>query len=129
MFVATPLFGFATSLALLMVGALSIRQEVFKAIRGSRSAEILAITFALTGILFWRTYRRASLGVIASTAGFIGWGAVYPMGALLHTFAPNFQPQLDFWNIPRILVALGMVLTLLEDQSLMVKRWSVPRAG
>ena len=119
-----PVFASATALALLTVGALSIRQEVLQGDPWFASAEILAMAFALTGILFWRSYRRSSLGVMASTVGFIGWGSVYPMGALLHTFAPNFQPQLDFWNIPRILVALGMVLTLLEDQSLMVKQSS-----
>ena len=36
------------------------------------SAEILAMAFSLTGILFWRSYRRSSLGVMASTAGLIG---------------------------------------------------------
>lgn len=118
-------FASAAILALLTVGALSIRQEVLQGTPWFASAEVLATTFALTGILFWRTYGRSSLGVITSTAGFIGWGAVYPMGALLYTFTPNFQPRLDFWNIPRILVALGMVLTLLEDQSLMVKQSSV----
>jgi two-component system, NtrC family, sensor kinase len=119
-----PLFASSTALVLVLVGALSVRQEVLQRDPWFASAEILAMAFGLTGVLFWRIYRRPSLGVIASTAGFIGWGAVYPLGALLQTFAPNFNPRLDFWNIPRILVALGMVLTLLEDQSLMVKQSS-----
>lgn len=119
-----PVFSTAAAVVLAVVCVLSIREEILQRDPWFASAEILAMTFALTGILFWRIYRRSSLGVIASTVGFIGWGAVYPLGALLQTLAPNFHPRLDFWNIPRILVALGMVLTLLEDQSLMVKQSS-----
>ena len=120
-----PLFSFATALILALVCVLSVRDEVLQRNPWDASAAVLAMIFGLTGILFWRIYRRPSLGVIASTVGFIGWGAVYPLGALLHAVVPSFQPRLDVWNIPRILVALGMVLTLLEDQSLMVKQSSV----
>jgi signal transduction histidine kinase len=120
-----PFFSYATALTLALVCMLSVREEVLQRDPWYASAAVLAMTFGLTGILFWRIYRRPSLGVIASTLGFIGWGAVYPLGALLHAVVPSFQPRLDVWNIPRIMVALGMVLTLLEDQSLMVKQSSV----
>ena len=120
-----PLFSSATALILALVCVLSVQQEVLRRDPWYASAAVLATTFGLTGILFWRIYRRPTLGVIASTAGFIGWGAVYPLGALLHAVVPSFQPRLDVWNIPRILVALGMVLTLLEDQSFIVKQSSV----
>lgn len=120
-----PLFSSAAALTLALMCVLSVRDEVLQRNPWYASAAVLAMIFGLTGILFWRIYRRPSLGVIASTAGFIGWGAVYPLGAFLHTVAPTFQPRLDVWNIPRIMVALGMVLALLEDQSLMVKQSSV----
>jgi hypothetical protein len=107
------LFSSAATLALAVACVLSLREEALQRDPWFASAEILAMTFALAGIFYWRIYGRSSLGVIASTVGFIGWGAAYPLGALLHTLAPNFHPRLDFWNIPRILVALGMVLTLL----------------
>ncbi len=78
---------------------------------------ILGVLYGLCAAFFWRLYRRSSLGVIAVTAGFVAWGAVYPLGFLLYSFAPNVPVHLDFWNVPRFLVALGMVLTLLEDKS------------
>jgi two-component system, NtrC family, sensor kinase len=85
-------------------------------------ATILCISFALCGSLFWRLNRRPSLGVITTTAGFLGWAAAYPISALLHALAPNSQGHLDFWNVPRVFVALGMMLTLLEDKTLTVER-------
>jgi two-component system, NtrC family, sensor kinase len=119
-----PFFCSGLALFLVSLGALSIREQELRRDPWFASAAILAMTFGLSGILFWRLYDRHSVGVIATTAGFIGWGAVYPLGAVLHMFAARLQPQLDFWNIPRILVALGMVLTLLEDQSMVVKQSS-----
>ncbi len=78
---------------------------------------ILTITLTLSAIYFLKVYRRASLGVVTTTVGFLGWAAEYPVGVLLHVFYPSFQANLDFWNVPRILVALGMVLTLLEERT------------
>jgi two-component system, NtrC family, sensor kinase len=80
-------------------------------------AVILGLTYGLAGLFFGRLYGRASLGVRTVIVGFFAWGAEYPVGAILHYLAPRFQANLDFWNVPRILVALGMVLTLLEDKS------------
>lgn len=83
----------------------------------SAVASILAITFCLCGVYFRKLYRRASLGVVTTTVGFFMWGAEYPLGVLIHRLLTELQVNLDFWNVPRILVALGMVLTLLEEKT------------
>jgi C4-dicarboxylate-specific signal transduction histidine kinase len=80
-------------------------------------AIFLAISFCLSGVQFWRIYRRSSLGVITTTIGFIAWGAEYPVALGIHDLLTTMQVNLDFWNVPRILVALGMVLTLLEEKT------------
>ena len=78
---------------------------------------LLAVSFGLCGIYFRKLYRRSSLGVVTTTVGFIVWGGEYPLGVIIHDWASKWQPNLDFWNVPRILVALGMVLTLLEEKT------------
>jgi signal transduction histidine kinase len=88
-------------------------------------AAILGLAYGLSGVFFGRLYGRASLGVNTVVVGFLGWGAEYPIGAILHYLAPRFQADLDFWNVPRILVALGMVLTLLEDKSRAIEETTV----
>jgi signal transduction histidine kinase len=80
-------------------------------------ALFLAISFCLSGMQFWKIYRRSSLGVITTTIGFIAWGAEYPVALGIHNLLTTVQVNLDFWNVPRILVALGMVLTLLEEKT------------
>jgi len=77
----------------------------------------LTLTFCLCGRYFWMLYRRGSLGVITTTVGFLAWGAEYPLGLVIHSALAKLQVNLDFWNVPRILVALGMVLTLLEEKT------------
>ena len=80
------------------------------------------ISYMLAGLnfvvamLYWRRYRRASAGVLTTVGGFVLWGAVFPTGILLQLFAPSVKIDSEVWNIPKYLVAVGMILTLLEDQ-------------
>jgi len=83
----------------------------------SALAPILALSFCLCGFCFRRIYPRLSLGVVTTTVGFIAWGLEYPLGVAIHSALARLQINLDFWNVPRILVALGMVLTLLEEKT------------
>ncbi len=78
---------------------------------------LLTLGFALPGFLFWRRYRRWTPGVITSAGGFLLWGAVFPVGSLLDTFAPQLKVNPELWNTPKYFVAFGMILTLLEDKS------------
>ena len=80
-------------------------------------ASFMAISLFLCGVYFRRLYDRSSLGVVTTTVGFIAWGAEYPLGVVIHDVLTKLQVNLDFWNVPRILVALGMVLTLLEEKT------------
>ena len=80
-------------------------------------ALFLASAFCLCGLYFWKTYRRNTLGVVTTSIGFVAWGLEYPLGVLIHDALAKIQIGLDFWNVPRILVALGMVLTLLEEKT------------
>ena len=44
------------------------------------------------------------------------WALVFPGGTLIDTYLPSVKVEAEVWNIPKYLVALGMILTLLEDQ-------------
>jgi len=81
----------------------------------------LTIGFALPGFLYWRRYRRWSPGVIASAGGFFLWGAVFPLNILVDARWPTLHINPELWNTPKFFVALGMILTLLEDKSAFLK--------
>ena len=78
---------------------------------------ILTLGFAFSGFLYFRRYPRWSPGVVTSAGGFLLWGAVWPVGALLDAWAPNLKVNPELWNTPKFFVAFGMILTLLEDKS------------
>lgn len=68
--------------------------------------------------IFWYRLRRVSAGVLATVFGFLAWGASLPAAILLRNSAPMLRVDSEIWNIPKYLVAIGMIVTLLEDQIL-----------
>ncbi len=87
-----------------------------------RRTPFFGISFALSAIYFcvavfyWRNRKRASAGVLTTTVGFLAWGAVFPVGVLLDLKFPTLPVESQVWNIPKYFVAVGMILTLLEEQ-------------
>jgi diguanylate cyclase (GGDEF)-like protein len=89
-----------------------------RAVLGSELA-LNAVLFAVylgCGIHFWYTYRRSTAGAFITIAGFFGWAAVFVAAPLLGLFFPHVQVQSEVWNLPKYVVAVGMILLLLEDQ-------------
>ena len=82
---------------------------------------ILTLGFATSGFWFWRGTKRWSPGVVAVAGGFLAWGAVFPMAALVGRFFPDSGVTPELWNVPKFFVAIGMVLNLLEDKSRLVE--------
>src|SRR5262249_13879932 len=84
-------------------------------------------SFALFGLLFtvyfgccvhvWYSYRgRGSAGSLISIVGFLGWAAVFVLSPIINLIAPARQVETGVWNMPKYVVAVGMILLLLEDQ-------------
>ena len=77
---------------------------------------ILSAIYAYVALFYWRNRKRASVGVVTTTVGFLAWGAVFPTGLLVELYAPWLHVDPEVWNIPKYFVAVGMILTLLEEQ-------------
>jgi diguanylate cyclase (GGDEF)-like protein len=67
-------------------------------------------------IHFWCAYKRATAGAFITIAGFFAWAAVFVVGPLIFAFSPNLHLESEVWNLPKYVVAVGMILLLLEDQ-------------
>ena len=78
---------------------------------------LLGIGFALPAVFICRNYWRASPAILTMSGGFFCWGAVFPLGMLLDRFAPNAMIPGELWNIPKLFVAFGMILAIVEDKS------------
>jgi len=109
------LYAAGLTLVSLLVVAM-IAREVAVGDPGLGIISILAALNFATGALYWRQHRRSTAGVLTAVCGFVLWGAVFPAGVLLQLFAPAAKVDSEIWNIPKYLVAVGMILTLLEDQ-------------
>ena len=65
---------------------------------------------------FWAAYRRASAGAFITIAGFLTWASVFVVGPFMSALYPNVHIESEVWNLPKYVVAVGMILLLLEDQ-------------
>jgi diguanylate cyclase (GGDEF)-like protein len=65
---------------------------------------------------FWYGYRRATAGGFITIAGFAAWSAVFVVAPLRDAYFANVHIESEVWNLPKYVVAVGMILLLLEDQ-------------
>jgi signal transduction histidine kinase len=79
---------------------------------------IETLTFGLAGFLYWYCYRRLSPGVVLTSVGLFAWAAVFPVFYLVLPARQSVvNAMIALANIPKFWVAIGMIVTLLEDKS------------
>jgi diguanylate cyclase (GGDEF)-like protein len=61
-------------------------------------------------------YRRGTAGAFITIAGFLAWSAVFLVAPIMAAFFPSVHIESEVWNLPKYVVAVGMILLLLEDQ-------------
>lgn len=77
---------------------------------------VLFVVFLGCSVHFLHMYRRATAGAFISIAAFFIWASVFVIAPLQMAFFPNALVQSEVWNLPKYVVAVGMILLLLEDQ-------------
>ena len=76
----------------------------------------LATFFGVAGVLYWRHYHRVTPGVITTSVAFLAWGGVFPLAYTLSIYH-IFPIPTAMWDLPKYFVAVGMILTLFENQA------------
>jgi diguanylate cyclase len=77
---------------------------------------VLFTVYLGCAIHFWYTYRRATAGAFITIAGFFAWAGVFVVGPCFAYYLPNIHLESEIWNLPKYIVAVGMIMLLLEDQ-------------
>jgi diguanylate cyclase len=77
---------------------------------------VLFVVYLGCSISFLLTYRRATAGAFITIAGFVIWASVFAVGPWLYYRFPQVHVEAEVWNLPKYIVAVGMILLLLEDQ-------------
>jgi signal transduction histidine kinase len=78
---------------------------------------LLGIGFALPGLFICRNYWDASPAVVTISVGFFCWGAVFPILYITDRLAPHLIIPSAYWDTPKLFVAFGMILAVVEDKS------------
>jgi diguanylate cyclase (GGDEF)-like protein len=60
--------------------------------------------------------QRKTGGFVVTLLGLLAWSLVFPVGMAFDIFLPKVQVGAEVWNLPKYLVAVGMILLLLEGQ-------------
>lgn len=99
----------------------TIAWSLWQAFRGRPDLGFYAFmtwVYAATALLFARKYHRLTPGIVTTSLGFLGWAAIGPLGYILHYTPMTGQTPIALWDLPKFVVAIGMIVTLLEDERL-----------
>lgn len=77
---------------------------------------IFFFIYLFAGVQCWRTFPRGTTGSITAVVGFMGWAFVFPVSIYMALLKPDVHIAESVWNIPKFIVAIGILLTLLEEQ-------------
>jgi diguanylate cyclase len=77
---------------------------------------ILFTVYLGCAIHFWYHNRKATTGALIGIVGFWLWAAVFVLAPVLSAFLPNYKVEPEIWNLPKYIVAVGMILLMLEQQ-------------
>ncbi len=83
---------------------------------------VLMELFAMYALLFANDFPRRSAGVWTTIAGLLAWAAVFPVGMLLQSRWPAVFVEPEIWNVPKVVVAFGMLVTLFEEELMLAAR-------
>lgn len=83
---------------------------------------VLMEFFALNALLYAHQFPRRSAGVLTTIVGLLGWAAVFPLQMLAPHWWPTLAVQPEIWNVPKVVVAFGMLVTLFENELNLTER-------
>jgi diguanylate cyclase (GGDEF)-like protein len=77
---------------------------------------LLFVAYMACCITFWFAYGLETTGSFITIGGFLAWSLVFVVGPLTQLYLPHFHVGSEVWNLPKYMVAIGMILLLLENQ-------------
>jgi len=76
----------------------------------------LFVAYIICCLQFWFSQQRHSGGFYVTLLGLLAWSCVFPLGLAFDAYLPTVRVDAEVWNLPKYLVAVGMILLLLENQ-------------
>ncbi len=77
---------------------------------------LLTQVYLLLAVLYGASVSRYTAGVRTVVLSLYAWAAVWPVATALEALLPSVVAPPSLWNLPKYLVAIGMILSLLEEE-------------
>lgn len=77
---------------------------------------IFFTVYLACAIHFLVIFRYLGAATFVTTAGFLAWASVFVLVPFLQTVMPSSRMDGEVWNLPKYIVAFGMILILLQQQ-------------
>lgn len=77
---------------------------------------MLFMAYLTCCMMFWFVYRKWTTGSFITIVGFLAWSLVFVIAPLMQHYLPHVPIGSEAWNLPKYVVAIGMILLLLEEQ-------------
>lgn len=106
---------FSFSSALLL--AVLLAAFVYRNQMGYGIDATLSWLYLVAGIRYWQQYERKTTGVLTAVFGFVAGSALFPIGLLIRQmYVPHLTIDATVRNLPKFIIAIGILLTFLEEE-------------
>jgi diguanylate cyclase (GGDEF)-like protein len=76
----------------------------------------LTVPYVHCFVRFVATRQRKGGGFVVTAIGLLAWSLVFLVAECFEHLLPDARIDMEVWNLPKFLVAVGMILLLLEDE-------------
>jgi diguanylate cyclase (GGDEF)-like protein len=77
---------------------------------------IIFVVYFSCCLYFWYTHKISTTGSAITVCGFFAWSMVFVVAPMSEHYLPNLKVENEIWNLPKYVVAIGMLLLMLEKQ-------------
>jgi diguanylate cyclase len=107
------IFSFTFGLLLPLLLGILVRQDK----TGYGIDATLSWLYLVAGIRYWQRYQHKTIGVLTAVFGFLAASSIFPIALIVKsTYLPHLTIDPAIRNLPKFIIAIGILLTFLEEE-------------
>ena len=77
----------------------------------------LSWLYLVAGVRYWQRYQQKTIGVLTAVFGFLAASFMFPIALIVRAaYVPHLKIDLAIRNLPKFIIAIGILLTFLEEE-------------
>ena len=77
----------------------------------------LSWLYLVAGVRYWQRYERKTIGVLTAVFGFLAASFIFPIALMVReAYVPHLTIGASIRNLPKFIIAIGILLTFLEEE-------------